>query len=156
MEINTSQGKVTVNIGGTIDRLDSKGDTLRIVDYKTGGTPKTPESIEQLFTPATGRPSYIFQTFLYAAIMCRKQPLKVMPALLYIHKAASEDYTPAIIMGPARQEKTCIDNFALLEEEFRERLQKLLHEIYNPAIPFTQTEDEKRCSYCDFRNLCRR
>ena len=156
MEISTSQGKVTVNIGGTIDRLDSKGDTLRIVDYKTGGTPKSPESIEQLFTPAAGRPSYIFQTFLYAAIMCRKQPLKVMPALLYIHKAASEDYTPAITMGPARQEKICIDNFALLEEEFRERLQKLLYEIYDPAIPFTQTEDEKRCSYCDFRNLCRR
>ena len=65
-----------LNIGGTIDRMDSKGDTLRIVDYKTGGTPKTPESIEQLFTPADNRPNYIFQTFLYAAIMCRKQGLK--------------------------------------------------------------------------------
>ena len=55
--------------------MDSKGDTLRIVDYKTGGTPKTPESIEQLFTSADNRPNYIFQTFLYAAIMCRKQGL---------------------------------------------------------------------------------
>lgn len=45
--------------------MDSKNDTLRIVDYKTGGTPKTPENIEQLFTPADNRPSYIFQTFLY-------------------------------------------------------------------------------------------
>lgn len=52
MEIETPQGKLALNIGGTIDRMDSKGDTLRIVDYKTGGSPKTPENIEQLFTPA--------------------------------------------------------------------------------------------------------
>ena len=156
MEVDTPRGKVTVNIGGTIDRMDSKGDTLRIVDYKTGGTPKTPESVEQLFTPAVGRPGYIFQTFLYAAIMCRKQTLRVAPALLYIHKAASEDYTPVIAMGPARQEKTEVRDFAVFEQEFRERLQALLREIYDPAIAFTQAEDEKRCSYCDFRNLCRR
>lgn len=86
MEIDTPQGKLALQIGGTIDRLDSKGDTLRIVDYKTGGTPKTPENIEQLFTPADNRPNYIFQTFLYAAILCRKQSLKVAPSLLYIHR----------------------------------------------------------------------
>lgn len=34
MEIDTPQGKLALQIGGTIDRLDSKGDTLRIVDYK--------------------------------------------------------------------------------------------------------------------------
>ncbi len=156
MEVDTPRGKVTVNIGGTIDRMDSKQGTLRIVDYKTGGTPKTPESIGQLFTPGTGRPSYIFQTFLYATIMCRKQTQKVAPALLYIHKAASEDYSPLIAMGPARQAKTDVDDFARWESEFRERLQRLLCEIYNPAVPFTQTEDEKRCAYCDYRSLCRR
>ena len=40
MEIETPQGKLALNIGGTIDRMDSKGDTLRIVDYKTGGSPQ--------------------------------------------------------------------------------------------------------------------
>lgn len=103
MEIDTPQGKLALQIGGTIDRLDSKGDTLRIVDYKTGGTPKTPENIEQLFTPADNRPNYIFQTFLYAAILCRKQSLKVAPSLLYIHRAASESYSPVIEMGAPRQ-----------------------------------------------------
>ena len=70
--------------------MDSKEGTLRIVDYKTGGSPKVPANIEQLFTPAEGRPNYIFQTFLYAAIMARQQALKVAPSLLYIHRAASE------------------------------------------------------------------
>lgn len=156
MEIDTPQGKLTLQIGGTIDRLDSKEDTLRIVDYKTGGTPKTPESIEQLFTPAENRPNYIFQTFLYAAIMCRKQPLKVAPSLLYIHRAASESYSPVIEMGAPRQPKLPVNNFAFYEDDFRERLQNFLQEIYNPEETFCQTEDTKKCEYCDFKRLCKR
>ena len=156
IEIETPQGKLALNIGGTIDRIDSKDDTLRIVDYKTGGSPKTPENIKQLFTPADGRPNYIFQTFLYASIMCRKQSLKVAPSLLYIHRAASETYSPVIEMGEARQPKMPVNNFAFYEDEFRERLQTLLQEIYNPEEAFTQTEDTKKCEFCDFRELCRR
>ncbi len=154
MEIDTSIGRVTLQIGGTIDRLDSKAETLRIVDYKTGGIPKTPESIGQLFTPAEGRPNYIFQTFLYAAVMCRQQPLKVAPALLYIHRAASESYTPIIEMGPARQPKIPVNNFALYEEDFRTRLKELLEEIFDKEVPFTQTEAKRQCQWCDYRRLC--
>ena len=47
-------------------------------------------------------------------------------------------------------------NFAFYEDEFRERLQTLLQEIYNPEEPFTQTEDKRKCEFCDFRELCRR
>lgn len=156
MEIDTPQGKLALQIGGTIDRLDSKGDTLRIVDYKTGGTPKTPENIEQLFTPADNRPNYIFQTFLYAAILCRKQSLKVAPSLLYIHRAASESYSPVIEMGAPRQPKVPVNNFAFFEDEFRERLHGLLQEIFSQEETFSQTEDTRKCEYCDFRSLCKR
>lgn len=156
MEISTSLGNLTLQIGGTIDRLDIKEDTLRIVDYKTGGTPKTPENVEQLFTPADNRPNYIFQTFLYASIMCRKQPLKVAPSLLYIHRAASESYSPVVEMGAARQAKMPVNNFAFYEDEFRERLHGLLQDIYNMDIPFDQTEERKKCEYCDYKGLCKR
>ena len=156
VEIETPLGILPLNIGGTIDRMDSKDDTLRIVDYKTGGTPRTPENIEQLFVPADNRPNYIFQTFLYAAIMCRKQTLKVAPSLLYIHRAASENYSPVIEMGAPRQPKIPVSNFAFYEDEFRERLSALLKEIYNPEETFSQTEDNGKCEYCDFRSLCKK
>ena len=156
IEIDTPIGKLPLQIGGTIDRMDSKNDTLRIVDYKTGGTPKAPESIEQLFTPAEGRPNYIFQTFLYADIMCRQQSLKVAPSLLYIHRASSESYSPVIEMGAPRQPKIPVNNFAFYEDDFHERLLALLQEIYNPDAPFTQTDDFKKCEYCDYRSLCKR
>ena len=156
LEINTPEGTIKIKIGGTIDRMDCKEDTLRIVDYKTGGSPKTPANIEQLFIPAEGRPKYIFQTFLYAAIMSRKQSLKVAPALLYIHRAANESYSPVIEIGEPRKPKIPVNNFAFFEDEFRERLQRLLEEIFGAETPFTQTENTKACEYCDFRALCKR
>ena len=154
--IQTGQGPFTLRLGGTIDRMDAKEGTLRIVDYKTGGSPKTPANIEQLFTPSETRPNYIFQTFLYAAIMSRKQPLMVAPALLYIHRAASESYSPVVEMGEPRKPKMPVNNFAFFEDEFRERLQALLEEIFDEKEAFTQTEDIKKCSYCDFKAICKR
>lgn len=154
--IKTGQGALTLRLGGTIDRMDVKESTLRIVDYKTGGSPKTPANIEQLFTPSETRPNYIFQTFLYAAIMSRQQSLKVAPALLYIHRAASESYSPVIEMGEPRQPKIPVNNFAFFEDKFREHLQILLEEIFDENEPFTQTEDRKKCSYCDFKAMCKR
>ena len=156
IDIQTPKGVIKSRIGGIIDRMDSKDGTLRIVDYKTGGTPKTPENIEQLFTPADNRPNYIFQTFLYAAILCRKQSLKVAPSLLYIHRAASESYSPVIEMGAPRQPKVPVNNFAFFEDEFRERLHGLLQEIFSQEETFSQTEDTRKCEYCDFRSLCKR
>ena len=154
--IQTALGPLTLRLGGTIDRMDAKEGTLRIVDYKTGGSPKIPANIEQLFTPSETRPNYIFQTFLYAAIMSRKQPLMVAPALLYIHRAASESYSPVIEMGEPRKPKIPVNNFAFFEDEFRERLQALLEEIFDEKESFTQTEDIKKCAYCDFRAICKR
>lgn len=156
MTIQTGQGQFTLRLGGTVDRMDAKESTLRIVDYKTGGSPKIPANIEQLFTPSETRPNYIFQTFLYAAIMSRKQSLMVAPALLYIHRAASESYSPVIEMGEPRKPKIPVNNFAFFEDEFRERLQALLEEIFNEKEPFTQTEDTKKCLYCDFKAICKR
>ena len=156
IDIQTPKGVIKSRIGGIIDRMDSKDGTLRIVDYKTGGSPKTPTDVASLFIPSEARPNYIFQTFLYAAIMQRKQPLKVAPALLYIHRAASEDYSPVIEMGEARKEKIPVDDFSVFEEEFRESLDSLLSEIFNPEESFTQTEVARNCEYCDFKALCKK
>ena len=151
--IQTALGPLTLRLGGTIDRMDAKEGTLRIVDYKTGGSPKIPANIEQLFTPSETRPNYMF---LYAAIMSRKQLLMVAPALLYIHRAASESYSPVIEMGEPRKPKIPVNNFAFFEDEFRERLQALLEEIFDEKELFTQTEDIKKCAYCDFKAICKR
>ena len=157
IDIQTPKGVIKSRIGGIIDRMDSKDGTLRIVDYKTGGDADTPPHVESLFIPDKKRSNYVFQTFLYAAIMCRKQPtMKIAPALLYIHRAATETYSPVIQMGEPRKPKEAVEDFSKYEKEYRERLQGLLEEIFNPEKSFTQTEIIEKCTYCDFKALCKR
>lgn len=161
VEIQTPKGAIRSRMGGIIDRMDSKDNVLRIVDYKTGGKADTPPSVESLFTPGPKRSNYVFQTFLYAAIVCRKlrernDDRKVAPALLYIHRAAAEDYSPVVQLKESYNKTTPVEDFSLLEEEFRTRLQALLEEIFNPDLSFSQTEEEDRCTYCDFKEICKR
>lgn len=161
IEIYTPTGDIQSRIGGIIDRIDSKGESLRIVDYKTGGDADTPANVQSLFIPDKKRSNYVFQTFLYASIVCKKLREKndsrlVAPALLYIHRAASENYSPVIQMGEPRKPKEPVDNFAQYEGDFRENLKTLLEDIFNPDVSFTQTEIEDKCAYCDFKALCKK
>lgn len=161
IEIYTPTGDIQSRIGGIIDRIDAKGESLRIVDYKTGGDADTPANVQSLFIPDKKRSNYVFQTFLYASIVCKKLREKndsrlVAPALLYIHRAASENYSPVIQMGEPRKPKEPVDNFAQYEGDFRENLKTLLEDIFNPDVSFTQTEIEDKCAYCDFKALCKK
>ncbi len=155
-EVEVDGQLVQLRVGGIIDRIDSKDGRIRIVDYKTGGEPRPVENIESLFIPSESRSGYIFQTFLYAAIMTKKQSVPVAPALLYIHKAASSTYSPVITIGDPYKPKVEVTDFREYNEEFRKHLQKVLQEIYNPEEPFRQTEFDSQCGYCDFKTLCRR
>ncbi len=160
-DIETPKGIIKSRIGGIIDRLDAKDNTLRIVDYKTGGDADTPANVESLFIPDKKRSNYVFQTFLYASIVCRKlreknDIRKVAPALLYIHRAASEEYSPVIQMGEPRKPKEPVEDFSIHEDEFRARLKDLLETIFNPDVAFTQTDIEDKCAYCDFKDLCKK
>ena len=153
--LSTPLGELTTRIGGFIDRLDSKDGTLRIVDYKTGGNADIPSGVDSLFIPDKKRSNYIFQTFLYAAIMSRQQSQKVSPALLFIHRAASENYSPVVGIKEEKDVQEVTD-FSIYEAEFRTRLQELMEEIFHPDIAFTQTDVEEKCTYCDFKAMCKK
>lgn len=159
--LNCTDGNtLSLCLGGTIDRMDSKEGILRIVDYKTGGIPQKTTNLESLFLPSEKRSGYIFQTFLYAFIMWHQEQKKgtlrsVLPCLMYIHKASSDEYSATIELGESRKKETVTD-FSVYENDFRILLQQLLQEIFNPDIPFTQTEIISKCEYCDFKSLCKR
>jgi hypothetical protein len=145
-----------VRIGGTIDRLDRKEGVLRILDYKTGGVPKTPADLEALFSDEEDRASHIFQIFLYASILQSRYPdTEIRPELLYLHKAASSDFDPAITLGSFKN-KQAITSFMSLKEPFQANLNTMIINLFDPNIPFTQTPHAKKCVYCDYKNLCRR
>lgn len=155
--IDTLQGRLPINIGGSIDRLDRIGDTLRIVDYKTGGEPKIIASVADLFRSDLDRASYVCQAFMYSLVMTHEMPgYKIKPTLLYIHKAANKEYSSDILIGESRQPKEPIEDFNIYAEEYRNELLNLINEIFNTDKPFTQAEDSSRCQYCDFARICKR
>jgi len=156
IEAETPAGKVTFKIGGIIDRIDRKYGEIRVLDYKTGGIPKSPDSVEALFESSADRSNYIFQIFLYSIILHRKNPtLKIAPQILYIHKAAKNDYSAAVKIGSYKLKKE-VDDMSEYEETFREKLDELLSMLFDSKHPFAQTEVQEKCLYCDYRKICRR
>ena len=53
-----------------------------------------------------------------------------------------------------RSEKNPISNELI--NLFEIELRGLINEILDEAIPFKQTEDLKRCTYCQFKRICDR
>jgi len=154
-EIKGQEG-ITVRFGGTIDRLDRKGSVQRILDYKTGGSQKNPSNVEALFSEDIDRANYVFQIFLYALILQDNNPDTIYcPELLFIHKAAVPDFECGIYVG-VKKEKHQITEFKPFEETFRSNLNNLILNLFNPEIPFTQTLHPEKCTYCDYKNMCRR
>ena len=41
-------------------------------------------------------------------------------------------------------------------DEFQTLLEKLIEQIYDDTISFTQTNEKERCKYCSYRVICRR
>ncbi|MCE2617581.1 PD-(D/E)XK nuclease family protein [Phocaeicola oris] len=147
---------IKVHIGGTIDRMDMKDNTLRIVDYKTGRHNSTVSSIESIFKEDRKDGSnYIFQIFLYSDIITQQQNSMIKPALLYIQKAASSDYTPDISIGTYKNKLT-VEDYNDYKEEFRANFTAFLQEIFSPEGKFTQTNEENNCKYCNFKALCKK
>lgn len=143
--------------GGIIDRLDEVTDpatgqaVVRVVDYKTGGRPDSVSQLAKLFADTGQTEHYYFQTILYATIVASQRHVPVQPALFYVHKSGADDYTPAL-----RLERQPIADVAPLADDFRERLDQLVRDIFNPDIPFTPTDNLKQCALCPYKMLCRR
>lgn len=144
---------VTLKVGGRIDRIDEMDGRLRIVDYKTGTYKlKAGVKMENVVGSGGGHEPYYLQTFLYAlAEMERNESsLPVKPILFFPIKAASADYDPSLRLGGE-----VVDDFASQHAEvFRQGLQTILEDIFNPEKPFTCTTQADNCKYCKLGLIC--
>lgn len=155
--IETINGRLLLRLGGTIDRMHYKDGTWTVVDYKTGGgDAASPDSIEALFRPKPKRASHIFQLLTYCAILHRTKPeWQLNPKLLYINKAGADDYSGDIQLRSGKDKVTLAD-YAPHDDLFWGELQRVLHELFNPAVPFVQCEALSSCEYCDYKAICKR
>ena len=43
-----------------------------------------------------------------------------------------------------------------IRQQFENALWAKVEDLLDPSVPFTQTEDRKKCEICDFRSICNR
>ena len=152
-----------VNLKGFIDRLDEVGHSLRIVDYKTGSKKALVfETPAELFDRANkARPSAIMQVCLYAWMLHAEGcSLPLRPAICYVRSLFADDFDPSIYVGKKggrKDSKTLLDDFVGQHlADFESSLRGVLDEMFDPRLPFLQTDMTDRCKYCPFRDICGR
>lgn len=149
----TDGATLSVEVGGRIDRIDEMNGKLRIVDYKTGAFSRDETvKIENVVSLDAKHDRYYFQTFLYALAEMEKKEstLPIQPVLFYPIKASAQDYDPSL-----KIDKKVVDDFANQHAQaFREGLQNILDDIFNPSKPFTCATTSDDCKYCKLGLIC--
>ena len=155
LEIETLEGTKEVALGGVIDRVDIKDSVIRLLDYKTGKDTKKIPSLVSLFDRADKKRNKAgMQTFLYAFFYQYQHPdnhLPLKPGIINIKEIYSEDFNPFLQL-----EESEVLDYRDFAAGFEQGLRGLLEEIMDPLVPFDQTDDKKKCSFCAYKELCGR
>ncbi len=154
--IDSSFGQVKLK--GYIDRVDEKEGVVRIMDYKTGGGSLLFKSWEQVFDANENkRPKYVLQTFMYGLLYKQYAQNKQMtPGIYYIRNFFKSDFATTLCMQPDKDTRIDIDNYAQYEAEFLNGLRTCIDQIFDPNLLFSQTEQQDKCAYCMYKELCNR
>ena len=144
---------VRVTLKGIIDRVDRKESIVRVLDYKTGRDEKRIKSIDSLFDrDDPQRNKAAMQALLYALLyqsQTTRADERITPGLVNAKELFGSDFDPRLVLN-----KHPIDDFEPYRAEFTQGLTRLLSELFDPAVPFDQTQDTKKCDYCPFVKLC--
>ena len=155
---------VELRLAGKIDRADRKNDAVRVIDYKTGRDEIDFESISSLFSREGKRSKSAFQTIFYAWLyekQLAQDQSKVSamnsltPGLMNRKNLFDDEFTFGHRMGRGK-DKVEIHDVRPHFPEFTEQLHLLLGDLYNPDVPFSQTTEEKNCTFCPYNEICRR
>ncbi|MFV0398279.1 MAG: PD-(D/E)XK nuclease family protein, partial [Bacteroidales bacterium] len=144
-----------VQLKAIIDRLDQIGEITRVVDYKSGKAEHSVKSLADLFdSKSKDRRKAIMQVMLYSLVLwlTDKNP-NTRPCIYSLRNIYNPSFNPSVICNELGGS---IENFAPYREQFTDALRSLLTEIFDPDVPFSQTEISDHCKYCDFAVLCRK
>ena len=144
----------SIFIGGYIDRVDKTEQGIRVIDYKTGVDTTDFKNIPSIFDSENQtRNKAALQTMLYCMMYDYTQPcnLPLIPGIYNTKQLFGKNYDYHLVC-----DKNTISNFRLFEKEYREELTSLLNKIFSAEYPFTQTDNEKKCTNCSYADICRR
>ena len=153
-ELKTKYGPVKLK--GRADRVDQRGGTVQIIDYKTGATAAVPnwEKFDLGLRgdwPATLKSVQLpFYVLAYMAEHNISSASGMDASLLLL---GAENITEETLCKE-RHRKT--PDKAAIFGAYKAAITALVEEILDPEQPFYATVDEKNCRYCPFKTLCGR
>ena len=147
-----------VSLYGIIDRVDQKDGKVRIVDYKTGGRDEVRFScLEDIFERDGKKPNKaLIQTLFYTHIYEKVRKVNQVEPNLYIVRKMKKDGT--LFFNGARNGKVFLqaEHLEDLKNGFDEKLRILLEELFNTDVPFTHTQKAENCTFCPYKEICRK
>ena len=150
--IYVPEHKTNVNLTGNADRIDQVGNTIRIIDYKSGSVNDSDVVIKKNVNELKDLSEKSLQLLIYKYLYKKAH-----------NDIAADDIEPGII-GLRKISKgifSLSNNSSLfigedLIEDFESKLSAIYNEILDKDIPFRQTEDENKCLNCSFVDICKR
>lgn len=159
--IKIDRAPYEIILGGKIDRVDQKGDLLRIIDYKTGKDELDFDSLDSLFAREGRRNKAAFQTLLYAlmyinSIRGKNGPAhphagRIVPGLINRMNVFDESFQFGLKVG-----KQQVNDVTSMFPEFEARLKTLFEELFDPHTDFDQTLNLDNCKFCSYSHICYR
>jgi hypothetical protein len=157
--------KHKVNFRLDIDRHDILNSGVhRFVDYKTGKDDPHISSIRTLFSPNDSFSNdACLQLLIYSAAYSdiKQAKFDIQPSIYQLRSAFTDN-------GAFKKDALTLstNNLPVVwtntgeapawQEEFRESFEAMIDEIFNPDVPFSQTDFIENCRYCKFVQMCAR
>ncbi|MBL4668149.1 MAG: PD-(D/E)XK nuclease family protein, partial [Flavobacteriales bacterium] len=132
-----------IKLKGKSDRIDSFGNEIRIIDYKTGLVKASELQLKHIDELLEGKKNKAFQLLMYALMYSRSQLLEntQLSSGIISFRTLSTGY---MAFGLNRNQ---LINDEILDE-FEISLIKLIKEILDVNTSFKHTPDAKWCEFC--------
>ncbi|QZT38987.1 PD-(D/E)XK nuclease family protein [Halosquirtibacter xylanolyticus] len=149
-------GKHHIMIGGTIDRVDEVDGKLRIIDYKSGSVEFNFDNIPSLFdSEDLRRNKAALQTLIYGLVYERSSSITSRPISAGIYQIQALFKEPFVSIINSKEDGE-IEDIGKQTPQLVSHLTQTFEILFNPEVPFVQTECTDKCSYCDYKQICRR
>jgi hypothetical protein len=151
-------GGQEIRLKGFIDRIDEAGDSLRIIDYKSGSGTSSFKTVDSLFNKEEKeRSKAVMQVFMYAWMYHRLPEganRRIRPGIYYMRSLFTPGFTSDITRKEERGKSIVIEDFREYILPFEDAMRRCLEEIFNSRNVFSQTPVGKACIYCPFKDIC--
>jgi len=155
--------KDTVFIRGFIDRVDDQAGRIRVIDYKTGSDDKRFVDVASLFDRDNKkRNKAALQTLLYGLLYARnqwgKEDQPITSGLYNVKEMFSDRFSELLHMqaSEGKSKYQPVEDIRSLLPVVEELLQATLQELFDPAVPFDQTDNLDICRTCPYAGICHR